>query len=178
TKNVLAQKFRKYMIPGVFTKKIFLSENEFAVVEVNGNVYEVLEKGEHVVAAMLDFRDIVVIFVDGGEKIIENNTSLRTRDNKVMIRLTIRFRIRDAKKFVRHAMGTMLMYETGDLWNKMYSEAFPAVLFSKAVLLASADFQKSDVIKNFVASVRKELESIMKGWGIELVSLSIEPAKL
>jgi|YelNatPaOPRAMG01_1025707.scaffolds.fasta_scaffold82817_2 regulator of protease activity HflC (stomatin/prohibitin superfamily) len=174
--NTLAQRFMKNELGGIFRKHILVRDNESAVIEKEGQIYEKIGSGLHTISSFLDREFTEVVFVDNSIKNVKEKASdIWTKDDKkINAVFEMKFRIYDPKKFIKNLLKTKNIFGTEELWDEIYTELLSKVLIPE-IRKRSIDelYGNREFLKSLEASFDIELKKLLNLWGIELISISL-----
>jgi hypothetical protein len=174
--DVLAERFKREEIEGIFKKKFRSKEDENIVIEKHGEIYKELGSGEFTVSGLLDkdFTDLLIM--DKSEKIL-NRTLKRVflSDGKKMdINLEIKFKVFHSDKFSSNLVRNRKRLFIEDVWadilsNLIYKKSLPEIKKHDIT-----EFLKEEFCEKTKDRVEKDMKKMFKDWGLVLTKFSID----
>lgn len=174
--EVVAQRFLKKQLPGMFKKEISVGDGEICLVEKDSKITNEFGSGKHTLTSMFggDLRDIVLI--DISNKIFSKKiTSLLTKGGeKVGCQLDIELTIFNPEKFVRNYMKSRSLITLEDLFIDLQSQISTKVL-QPEVASKNIDelYGNRGLTDNIASAFEFEMKRVLETWGIELTGLTV-----
>lgn len=175
--EVIAQRFLKNELPGMFKKELIVKEGEVCLVEKDVRIKNKFDEGKHTISSLFggwDYQDIVLVDVST-KKLKRKITNLLTKDDdKVSCNLDIIFRIYSPEKFTKNLMVGKNLLTLEDIYIEMYDALFSKVL-SPEVRKENIDdlYGNREVVDRIYAAFEVELKTLLETWGVELVDMNI-----
>lgn len=174
--DVVAERFKREEIEGLFKKKFRSKENENLVIEKHGEIYEELGSGEFAVTGLLDkdFTDLLIM--DKSEKTLERTLkNVCLRDEKRMdIKFEIKFKVFHSDRFSSNLVKNRKKLFMEDVWSDMLSGLIYKKSLPEIKKHAITEFLEKDFCEKTKEGIESELKKMFKDWGIILTYFSID----
>jgi hypothetical protein len=174
--NVLAERFKKNELPGIFRKQVLIKDNEDLVVEKDGEIYDVYDSGKRTITGLLDKDFTDAIFVDIGEKTLKDIIkNIQTKDGKIDSEFEMKFKVIDLEKFLTNLVKSKRRLFMNDLRNGIEMELISSVLEPEMKQKSLSEiYGNKEFLRDIENRIKLKLKDMFKGWGLELISFSIE----
>lgn len=174
--SVIAQKFFKNQVGGLFRKQILLKPDEVGLVERDGRITGKFGPGRHTVSNIFNRELTEIILVDQGIKSLRRDLAdLWTKDDRrINSTVELRFRVNNPDKLFANLMRDRNVLGFEDLYNKISVE-FLARVITPEVKKRVIDelYGNREILERLRESIEVELKKTLGLWGIELVSFSL-----
>ena len=174
---IVAQRIHASQIGGIAGKKIFLRDDECAIVEHEGKFVEKLLKGKHKVAGISSKAKRSVVFFDSGAKDIRREMrGLWTADDKeITAAVEMKIKVDDPEKLRKLILSRKDIIMLEDLWSELKKEVFSSVLQPVVKKKTIDQLQEGrKALKDIQVSAEVELKKKFQFLGIELVSFDAD----
>ena len=174
--EVVAQRFLKKQLPGMFTKQLIVKEGETCLVEKDARVLKEFTEGTHTVSGLFggDLQDIILVDITTKalQKKIKN--LLTKDDDEVNCDLDLKLVVYSPEKFARNLMINKNLVTLEDLYLSLYDSLFTRVLAPIIRKEKVGDlYGNTQVIDKVAAAFEVELKKTLETWGVELADLNI-----
>jgi len=173
--DTIAERFKKDEIPGFLRKEFFAKENEWVVVEKNGEIYRERGPGKF---SITGFSGGVtsILLLDKGEKTIEREVKnvWLSDGKKIDITFTLRFRVFHSDHFSKRLMGERKKFTTTDVWDETLSKVLCKKILPDIEKKRAGDFLRDDFREDLKKSVEGYIKKSFRDWGILLLSISVD----
>ncbi|NIO22649.1 MAG: hypothetical protein GTN38_01310 [Candidatus Aenigmarchaeota archaeon] len=174
--DVIAERFKREEIEGIFKKKFRAKENENLVIEKHGEIYRELGSGEFTVSGLLDKDFTDVLIMDKSEKTLERTLkNVCMRDEKRMdIDFEIKFKVSHSDRFSVNLVRNRKRLFMEDVWydilsNLIYKKSLPEIKKHGV-----RDFLKADFCKETKEGIENDLKKVFREWGLTLKYFSVD----
>lgn len=174
--DVIAERFKREEIEGIFKKKFRAGEGENLVIEKHGEIYKELGSGEFTVSGLLDkdFTDLLIM--DKSEKIMERTLkNVCLRDEKRMdMRFELKFKVFHSDRFSSNLVRNRKRLFMEDVWadilsNLIYKKSLPEIKTH-----GIGEFLKEDFREKIKEGIENDMEKMFKDWGLTLTHFSVD----
>jgi hypothetical protein len=174
--DVIAERFRREEIEGIFKKKFRAGENEKLVIEKHGEIYKELGSGEFTVSGLLDRDFTYLLIMDRSERVMERtlkNVFLRD-EGRMDIRFEVKFKVFHPDRFSSNLVRNRKRLFMEDLWadilsNLIYKKSLPEIKKH-----GTGEFLKEDFRKKTGEGIENDMKKMFRGWGLLLTHFSID----
>ncbi len=174
--SVIAQKFFKNQVGGLFRKQILLRPDETGLIERDGRIEGKMGSGRHTVSNIFNRELTEIILVDKGIKSLRRDLAdLWTRDDrKINATVELRFRVENPDKLFINLMRDKNMLTFEDLYGKISLE-FLARVITPEVRKRGIDrlYGDREILERLREGIEVEMKKTLGLWGIGLVSFSL-----
>lgn len=174
--SVVAQKFFKNQVGGLFRKQILLKPDEVGLIERDGRVGGKIGPGRHTVSNIFNRELTEIILVDQGIKSMRRDLEeLWTRDDRrINSTVEIRFRVISPDKLFSNLMRDRSVLGFEDLYGKISVE-FLARVITPEVKKRRIDelYGNREILEKLRESIEVDLKKTLGLWGMELVSFAL-----
>ncbi len=174
--SVIAQKFFKNQVGGLFRKQILLRPDETGLIERDGKITGKFGPGKHTVSNIFNRELTEIILVDQGIKSLRRDiTGLWTRDDrKINSTVEMRFRVASPDKLFANLMRDRNVLTFEDLYSKISVEFLARVITPEVKKRKIDDlYGNREILERLRESIEVDLKKTLGLWGIGLVSFSL-----
>jgi|GEM_PF-2912884 len=174
--DVIAERFKREEIEGIFKKKFRAREKENLVIEKHGEIYKELGSGEFTVSGLLDKDFTYVLVMDKSEKTLGRTLkNVCLRDEKRMdMHLEIKFKISNPDRFSSNLVRNRKRLFMEDVWIDILSSLIYKKSLPEIKTHSIKEFLSTDFCKEKKGWVENDMKRIFKEWGLMLTYFSIE----
>lgn len=182
--NVVAQRFDKNQLKGIFSKHVSIGENEKVLVERNYELHEVFGPGRNRVTGFTDSSFTDAIFVDVSVRKIDNEIKkIRTREARQLnLGFEVEYRVSDYDGFCTNCVRSKRTLTDSDIWDMFYMDLLWGAILPNVSRKSLKELKENE---EFRKHAETEIERVMKKligkMGLELVSVKVKwrfPEKL
>jgi hypothetical protein len=174
--DVIAERFKREEIEGVFKKKFRAGENEKLVIEKHGEIYKELGSGEFTVSGLLDKDFTYLLIMDRSERVMERTMkNVFLRDERRMdIRFEVKFKVFHSDRFSSNLVRNRKRLFMEDVWadilsNLIYKKSLPEIKKHSA-----GEFLKEDFREKTMKGIGNDMKKMFRGWGLALTHFSVD----
>jgi hypothetical protein len=174
--DVIAERFKREEIEGIFKKKFRAKENENLVIEKHGEIYKELGSGEFTVSGLLDkdFTDLLIM--DKSEKTLKRTLkNVCLKDEKRMdVHLEIRFKVFHSDRFSGNLVRSRKRLFMEDVWIDILSSLIYKKSLPEIKTHSVKEFLEKDFCEEKKEWVENDMRKVFKDWGLRLTYFSLD----
>ncbi len=182
--NVVAQRFDKSQLKGVFFKHVMIGESEKVLVERNYELHEVLGPGRSKITGFTDSRFTDAIFVDVSVRKINNEIHrISTSEARELnLGFEIEFRVGDYDGFCTNCVMSRRTVTDTDIWDMFYMDLIWGAILPNVSRKTLKELKEGEELrKHAETEIERVMKKLMGKLGLELVSVKVKwifPEKL
>lgn len=174
--DVIAERFKREEIEGIFKKRFRSKEDENVVIEKHGEIYDELGSGEFSVSGLLDkdFTDLLIM--DRSEKILKRTLKrVFLNDGKKMdINFEIGFKVFHSDRFSSNLVRNRKRLLMEDVWADILSKLIYKASLPDIKKHNITEFLEEEFCEKKKEQIEKDMKKLFKDWGLVLTKFSVD----